>query len=66
LYGKPPPFITAAIARIDYELMVEQHRQEALARAKADGTVIHEEAAMKLHDGKLHAWIRSGRIKLRL
>ena len=60
-----PLRITAVIAKVTYELMIEEERLQRAARVKAEGGQMMEDADLKvLEPGVVH-WLRSKRLWIR-
>lgn len=65
LYGRKPKFMTSAMARLTYELMIEQSRQEQIADAKARNTHFDPDVALKVTGGSGYGYLRTGKIKVK-
>lgn len=58
--GRKVPFITAAVARLTYELMIEQERQEQIAIAEARKTGKVPDAMLQAAQPGVYRWVKSG------
>ena len=60
-----PLRITAVIAKLTYELMIEEERLQRAARVKAEGGQMMEDADLKVLEPEVVHWLRSKRLWIR-
>ena len=65
LYGREPVIITRAIARITYELMIEQSRQEEKAMEEAKGGYVNSDLELMIGDSEVYQYLKYGGIRVR-
>jgi len=64
LYGRRPAVITAVIARVTYELMIEQQRQEEIAAKSGPGKVFDPDVALRMYRPEVWRWMRKIEVRL--
>jgi len=60
-----PLRITGVIAKLTYELMIEEDRLQRAARVKAEGGSLIEDGDLRLAEPEMVHWLRSKRLRIR-